>query len=73
MSAATTSLIVFLCVFGAAMCGMLLRRMLPEHHFGSETKDTVKRAMGFIATITALILGLLVASPRIRMASKPAA
>ena len=64
MSAATTSLIVFACVFGAALFGMLLRQMLPEHHFSSEAKDTVKMAMGFIATMAALILGLLVASAK---------
>ena len=64
MSATTTSLIVLLCVFGAALFGMLLRYMLPEHHFSSETKDTVKLAMGFIATMSALILGLLVAGAK---------
>ncbi len=51
MSAATTSLIVFACVFGAALFGILLRGMLPEHHFSSETKDTVKMAMVFVATM----------------------
>src|SRR4029079_7932655 len=64
MSAATTSLIVLACVFGASVFGMLLRSRLPEHHFSSETKDTVKVAMGFIATMAALILGLLVASAK---------
>jgi len=62
MNAVTTSLIVFACVFGAALFGMLMRRLLPENHLGSETKDTVKVAMGFVATMAALILGLLVAA-----------
>ncbi len=64
MSAATTSFTVFICIVGAALFGILLHRMLPEHHFSSETKDTVKLAMGFIATMAALILGLLVASAK---------
>jgi hypothetical protein len=64
MNTTITSLIVFVCVFGAALFGMLLRRVLPEHHLSSETKDTVKLAMGFVATMAALILGLLVASAK---------
>lgn len=64
MSPITVSLIVFASVFAAALFGMLLRRVLPEHHFNSETKDTVKLAMGFVATMAALILGLLVASAK---------
>jgi hypothetical protein len=43
---------------------MLLRQMLPEHHFSSDTKETVMVAMGFVATMAALILGLLVASAK---------
>lgn len=64
METETTSLIVFVAVFGAALSGMLLRRLLPEHHLGSDTKDTVKLAMGFVATMAALITGLLVASAK---------
>ena len=64
MSTITTSLTVFACVFAGAIIGMRLRRMLPEHHLTPETKDTVKLAMGFVATMAALILGLLVASAK---------
>jgi positive regulator of sigma E activity len=56
--------LVFACVFGAALIGMLLRYVLPEHHFSADTKDTVKLAMGLVATMAALILGLLVASAK---------
>lgn len=64
MSTVTTSLTVFACVFIGAIIGMRLRRVLPEHHLSSDTKDTVKLAMGFVATMAALILGLLVASAK---------
>ncbi len=64
MNTTITSLTVLACLFGAALLGMALRRILPEHHFSSETKDTVKVAMGFVATMAALILGLLVASAK---------
>src|SRR5262245_3032315 len=64
MSSIEISAIVFACVFGAALLGILLRHLLPEHHFSSDTKDTVKLAMGFVGTMSALILGLLVASAK---------
>ena len=64
MSAIVTSLIVFACVFGGALFGMLLRAVLPAHHFDDDTKDVIKLGMGLIATMTALILGLLIASAK---------
>jgi hypothetical protein len=58
------SLMVFVCIFAAALLGMALRAALPEHHLGADTKDAVKLAMGLVATMAALILGLLVASAK---------
>jgi hypothetical protein len=43
---------------------MLLRSRLPEHHLSAESKDVVKLAMGVVATMTALVLGMLVASAK---------
>jgi hypothetical protein len=60
----TLGAIVFACVFGAALLAMRLRRVLPEHHLSGDTKDTVKLAMGLVATMAALVLGLLVASAK---------
>src|SRR3954464_8807915 len=64
MNATILSVLVFASVFGAALVGMLLQRILPKHHLGADTKDTVKLAMGLVATMAALILGLLVASAK---------
>jgi hypothetical protein len=64
MSSMTVSWIVFGVVLGGALIGMALRALLPEHHLGSESKDVVKLGMGLIASITALVLGLLVASAK---------
>lgn len=64
MSSVSTSLIAFMCVFAGALIGLRLQRALPKHHLGAETKDTVHLAMGFVATMAALILGLLVASAK---------
>ncbi len=57
-------LIVFACVFGSALFGMFLRGVLPEQHLSADSKDTVRLGMGMVATMAALILGLLVASAK---------
>lgn len=64
MNSCFVGTIVFICVFGAAWLAMRLRAALPEHHRGTDTKDTVKLAMGLVATMSALVLGLLVASAK---------
>ncbi len=54
--------IVFTCAFGGAAIGMFLRPVLPEHHLSKDSKDIVKLTMGLVASMAALVLGLLVAS-----------
>jgi hypothetical protein len=57
-------LVVFISVFGGALLGMRLRSALPGHHFSDESKETVKLGTGLIATMTALVLGLMTASAK---------
>jgi len=64
MNPSLVGLIVFACVFGAALLAMRLRAALPEHHLSGDTRDTVKLTMGLVATMSALVLGLLVASAK---------
>lgn len=64
MSSIATASLVFVCVFIAALLGLFLRAALPQHHLSTETKDSVKLAMGLVATMAALILGLLVAAAK---------
>jgi hypothetical protein len=64
LNPALVGMVVFGCVFGGAFLATIFRKVLPEHHLSSETKDTVKLAMGLVATMTALVLGLLVASAK---------
>lgn len=64
MSPMEVSWIVFACVFGGALLGMLLRNVLPEHHLSADSKDVVKLGMALIATMSALVLGLLIASAK---------
>ncbi len=64
MNSFLVGFIVFACVFSGALLAMRLRARLPDHHLGADTKDTVKLAMGLVATMSALVLGLLVSSAK---------
>jgi Na+/H+ antiporter NhaC len=63
-----SSLTIFLisagCIFGGAVLGLLLNGLLPEPHLRDNSKDTIKVAAGMIATMAALVLGLLVGSAK---------
>src|SRR4029450_1139995 len=52
------------CIFAGALLGLGLQRLLPSHHLSKETQDVVKLSAGMIATLTALVLGLLVSSAK---------
>ena len=64
MSSLAIGLISAGCIFGGALLGMVLHALLPEQHLRDASKDTVKVAAGMIATLAALVLGLLVASAK---------
>ena len=52
------------CIFGGAVLGLLLSRVLPEGHLRDNSRDTVKVVTGLIATLAALVLGLLISSAK---------
>jgi hypothetical protein len=62
MIAVTVALITFVCVAGGALIGSLLGAALTPQHLSNDAKDTVKVGTGLIATMTAILLGLLIAS-----------
>jgi len=64
MNSTITGALVFACLFGAGLLGVRVRAALPEDHLSTETKDAVKVGMGLVATMAALVLGLLVASTK---------
>ena len=64
MNSTITGAVVFACLFGAGLLGVRVRAALPEDHLSSDTKDAVKVGMGLVATMAALVLGLLVASTK---------
>src|SRR6516225_1164325 len=55
---------VFVLTLGGIFLGTLLRRSLPEHHLNRHAKDVVRLGAGLIATIAALVLGLLIGAAK---------
>ena|ERR1039457_7164757 len=64
MSSILVAVLVFGCAFGGALVGIFLRVRLPEHHRGDDSKEVLKLVMGLIATMAALVLGLLISSAK---------
>jgi hypothetical protein len=64
MSSTAISLITHLCLSGGFLLGMWLQHRLPDHHLSKESQETVKLGSGMVATMSALILGLLVSSAK---------
>ena len=64
MSSLAIALIVFICVFASGLLGLYLRSSLPEHHLSEDSLGVVKLGAGLIATLAALVLGLLIASAK---------
>src|SRR4030095_8742130 len=58
------AIILFACLVAAALLGRRVHRYLPEDHLSTDSRDAVKLAMGLVATMTALVLGLLVSSAK---------
>jgi hypothetical protein len=49
-------------VFVGSLCGRFLRYLLPDDHLNEHARDVVKLVSGLIATMAALMLGLLINS-----------
>ena len=64
VSSLVIAAVVFACTFGGAMAGTVLHLRLPEHHRNDNSKEVIKLVMGLIATIAALVLGLLISSAK---------
>ena len=55
---------VLVCVFASGVLGLSLRSTLPPQHLQEDSLTMVRLCTGVIATLTALVLGLLVASAK---------
>lgn len=64
MSPMTIGGIVLACVFGGTLLGVALHRILPDQHLSAESKDVIKLGMALTATMSALVLALLISSAK---------
>jgi hypothetical protein len=59
MSAVAVAAITFACTFAAGLLGLMLR--LREEHLSDRSRDAVRLVQALVASIAALVLGLLIA------------
>lgn len=64
MSSFEISLVTLLCMGIGFGLGLWLQHRLPGHHLSKESQDTIKLGAGMVATMSALVLGLLVSSAK---------
>ncbi len=62
MNSVAIALPVLGCTFAGGLAGLALHGRLPDHHREGDSKDVVKLVMGLIATVSALVLSLLISS-----------
>ena len=64
MSAWLVASTTFLLTFGGAVLGTFIRSWVPASHASKESHDVVRLGMGLVATMTAVLLGLVLASAK---------
>ena len=64
MSALLTAFIIFAFMLSGIVLGSYLRFVLPDHHTQADSKDILMTSAGMMATLVALIIGLLVSSAK---------
>jgi len=64
MSTPAIAFLVLVCLIGAVLVGSWLSAVLSERHFATGTHDTVKLALGLVATMAAKTTGCFFARDR---------
>jgi hypothetical protein len=64
MSSFVVAFVIVISCCVSATIGIALHSWLPDDHLDSDSRDVVKLVMGVIATMVALVLGLLIASAK---------
>jgi hypothetical protein len=64
MTPAAVSLVVAAVIFGGSILAMYAARALPDSHLGADARDVIKLGMALIATLVALVLGLMIATAK---------
>ena len=70
MSDILIGVIVLGVVFGGALFGMFLGRVLPNQHLSPDARDVIRIVMAMLATLSAVVLGLLTGSAISSLAEK---
>ena len=64
MIPAAAGLVTLACTFGGVLVGRVIRKSLPRDHVSDDSRDTIKLGIALVATMTALVLGLVTASAK---------
>ena len=64
MSSIAITWIAFGCTSGGMLLGLMVRAALPERDLSADQRDVVRQAVSVIATLVAVVLGLLVGSAK---------
>jgi Protein of unknown function (DUF4239) len=64
LSAIAIWLVVFALVYASALLAMFVHSRLPDDHLTSDSKDVVKLGVALVATMSALVLSLLISSAK---------
>ena len=64
MTALGFAALTFVCTIAAALLASMIRSALPPEHVARESQDAVRMGMGLVATMTALLLGLVTATAK---------
>src|SRR5437879_8964119 len=64
MIIATVELVLFVGLVSVTLLGGHVRRLLSPEQLSGESKDVVKLGLGLVATMTAILLGLLISSAK---------
>ena len=73
LSAPVVAVITLACAFGCALAGAFVRDRLPADQLSKESQDVIRLGMGLVATMTALLLGMVTATARIAYDSQDVA
>jgi hypothetical protein len=57
-------LISFVAIVAGMVLGMILRRQIPAVHLREDTKEAIQRGAGFLTTLAAVLISLMIASAK---------
>jgi hypothetical protein len=62
MTSPEIGIIICATIFAASLGGMALNRTLPDHHLDNVAQDVIKLSMAILGTLTAVVIGFLIAN-----------